>query len=67
MTFFLKPALASLLATLLLHEKINVYMLSGTTLILLGLAFALTQPEQWPLIQTVKAFRAKTGKTEPSI
>jgi drug/metabolite transporter (DMT)-like permease len=67
MTFFIKPALASVLAALLLHEKINVYMISGTILILMGLSFALTQPEQWPLIQTVKAFRTKAGKTESSI
>jgi len=67
MTFFIKPALASLLAVLLLHEKINIYMLAGTALILLGLAFALVKPEQWQLTQTVKNLCSKPGETEPLI
>ena len=37
MTFFLKPVLASLLAMLLLGERFNLYMLTGTLLILSGL------------------------------
>ncbi|OPY90230.1 MAG: putative DMT superfamily transporter inner membrane protein [Syntrophus sp. PtaU1.Bin208] len=45
MTFFIKPALASVLAALLLHEEINGYMLAGTALILLGLAFSLAKPK----------------------
>jgi drug/metabolite transporter (DMT)-like permease len=67
MTFFIKPALASLLAVLLLHEKINGYMISGTILILLGLAFALIQPEQWSLMQNLKTLYTKPGERESSI
>ena len=37
LAFFLKPVLASVLAALILHEKINGYMLTGTILILCGL------------------------------
>ncbi len=37
MTFFLKPALASLLAFLLLGERLNGFMLAGSLLILSGL------------------------------
>jgi drug/metabolite transporter (DMT)-like permease len=37
LTFFLKPVLASVLAALILGEKINGYMMAGTTLILCGL------------------------------
>lgn len=37
LAFFLKPVLASVLAALILGEKINGYMIAGTTLILCGL------------------------------
>jgi drug/metabolite transporter (DMT)-like permease len=38
LAFFLKPVLASALASLILGEKINGYMITGTILILCGLA-----------------------------
>jgi drug/metabolite transporter (DMT)-like permease len=38
LAFFLKPVLASVLAALILGEKINDYMITGTILILCGLA-----------------------------
>ncbi len=51
MMFFIKPALASVLAALLLHEDINAFMFAGTALILFGLAFSLGGPEQGPSTQ----------------
>lgn len=40
MAFFLKPVLASVLAVLILHEHINVYMMVGTGLIVAGLGLS---------------------------
>ena len=40
-TFFLKPVVATVLAVLLRGERVNAYTLSGTGLILVGLALAL--------------------------
>ncbi len=43
LSFFLKPVLASFLAALLLGERINAYMIVGTTFIISGLALAVLQ------------------------
>jgi drug/metabolite transporter (DMT)-like permease len=43
LSFFLKPVLASLLAAILLGERINAYMVAGTVFILGGLALAVLQ------------------------
>ena len=40
-TFFLKPVLATVLAVLVRHERLNGFTLGGTGLVLLGLALAL--------------------------
>jgi drug/metabolite transporter (DMT)-like permease len=45
MSFFLKPVLASILAVLIRHEKINAYMVTGTSLILIGLFLAEILPK----------------------
>lgn len=43
LSFFLKPVLAALLATVLLGERINAYMIAGTAFIISGLALAVLQ------------------------
>ena len=45
MSFFLKPVLASVLAVFIRHEKINGYMITGTSLILVGLFLAEILPK----------------------
>ena len=43
MTFFLKPVLASLLAVLIIGEKVNAFMVTGTGLILAGLVLVIAK------------------------
>jgi len=50
MSFFLKPVLASVLAVLIRHEKINGFMIAGTSMILIGLFLA----EILPKLRAVK-------------
>ena len=44
MTFFLKPVLASILAALILGERINSFMITGMLLILAGLMVVVLKP-----------------------
>ncbi len=64
LTFFIKPALASILAVLLLHERLNFFMLAGTALILLGLAAALVKPERKRRREAAEALPRETDKME---
>lgn len=64
LTFFIKPVLASILAALLLHERLNLFMLAGTALILLGLAAALVKPERNRRCEAAENLRRGAEKME---